>query len=126
MGRASGDWGLTTASRKWFMKSIGHAGLNNLLAAYEDKSAKAVCTFAYSAGPGHEPLLFQGITEGKIVPPRGPNTFGKTAPAPLSSPGSSWLTWALSPPDQGGIPFLSTRARREFVVGSAGLVAGSK
>ncbi|AEO62815.1 uncharacterized protein THITE_2141037 [Thermothielavioides terrestris NRRL 8126] len=61
---------------KWFMKSIGHAGLNNLLAAYEDKSARAVCTFAYSAGPGHEPILFQGITEGKIVPARGAGNFG--------------------------------------------------
>ncbi|KAK1835824.1 hypothetical protein QBC39DRAFT_339703 [Podospora conica] len=61
---------------KWFLKSIGHAGLNNLLAAYDDKSAKAVCTFAYSPGPGHEPVLFQGITDGKIVPARGPGDFG--------------------------------------------------
>lgn len=45
------------------MESIGHDGLNNLLAAYEDKSAQAVCTFGYSAGPGSEPILFQGITE---------------------------------------------------------------
>lgn len=45
------------------MKSIGHEGLNNLLVAYEDKSAKAVCTFGFSKGPGHEPILFQGITE---------------------------------------------------------------
>jgi len=58
------------------MKSIGHTGLNNLLAAYEDKGAKAVCTFGYSPGPGHEPLLFQGICEGKIVPARGPTNFG--------------------------------------------------
>lgn len=61
---------------KWFLTSIGLDGLNNLLAAYEDKSAKAICTFAYSAGPGHEPLLFQGVTDGKIVPPRGPAVFG--------------------------------------------------
>ncbi|KAM0813467.1 putative Inosine triphosphatase [Seiridium cardinale] len=61
---------------KWFMKSIGHEGLNNLLAAYEDKSAKAVCTFAFSKGPDHEPILFQGITDGKIVPARGPTHFG--------------------------------------------------
>lgn len=45
------------------MKDIGHEGLNNLLAAYEDKSAKAVCTFGFSQGPGHEPILFQGITD---------------------------------------------------------------
>jgi inosine triphosphate pyrophosphatase len=51
---------------KWFMKSIGHEGLNNLLMAYEDKSAKAVCTFGFSKGPGHEPILFQGITDVSI------------------------------------------------------------
>ncbi|KAI9850698.1 MAG: nucleoside triphosphate pyrophosphohydrolase ham1 [Thelocarpon superellum] len=51
-------------------------GLNNLLAAYEDKSAQAVCTFAYSEGPGHDPILFQGRTHGKIVPARGPTHFG--------------------------------------------------
>ncbi|TPX15146.1 uncharacterized protein E0L32_004704 [Thyridium curvatum] len=61
---------------KWFLGSIGHEGLNNLLAAYPDKSAKAVCTFAYSAGAGQEPLLFRGVTEGKIVPARGPPDFG--------------------------------------------------
>lgn len=83
------------------MQTIGHEGLNNLLAAYEDKSADAVCTFAFSAGPGQEPLLFQGRTrvglqpcpinrhcsrtdceKGRIVPPRGPPDFGSS---------SSWL-----------------------------------
>ncbi|KUI58865.1 Inosine triphosphate pyrophosphatase [Cytospora mali] len=59
-----------------YMYDIGHEGLNNLLAAYEDKSAKAVCTFGFSQGPGHEPILFQGITDGKIVPSRGPTHFG--------------------------------------------------
>lgn len=61
---------------KWFMKDLGHEGLNNLLVAYEDKAAKAVCTFGFSQGPGHEPILFQGITQGKIVPARGPANFG--------------------------------------------------
>ena len=28
--------------------------------AYEDKSAQAVCTFAYCEGPGHEVLIFEG------------------------------------------------------------------
>jgi hypothetical protein len=49
------------------MQSIGHDGLNNILAAYDDKSADAVCTFAYSEGPGHEPVLFQGRT--RVGPP---------------------------------------------------------
>lgn len=48
--------------RKWFMDSVGHEGLNNLLAAYTDKSAEAVCTFAYSEGPGFQPIIFQGRT----------------------------------------------------------------
>lgn len=47
---------------KWFLDKLGHQGLNNLLAAYEDKSAEAVCTFAYSPGPGHKPIIFQGRT----------------------------------------------------------------
>lgn len=42
------------------MQNIGHQGLNNLLAAYTDKSAEAVATFGYSPGPGHKPILFQG------------------------------------------------------------------
>ncbi|KAF4120134.1 inosine triphosphate pyrophosphatase [Geosmithia morbida] len=50
--------------------------LNNLIAAYEDKSAEAICTFGYSAGPGQEPVLFQGRCPGKIVPARGPSNFG--------------------------------------------------
>ncbi|KAI9721478.1 MAG: hypothetical protein M1812_002240 [Candelaria pacifica] len=61
---------------KWFLQEIGNEGLNNLLMAYEDKSAQAVCTFAYSEGPGHEPKLFEGRTVGRIVPARGPTTFG--------------------------------------------------
>ena len=61
---------------KSFLDSIGHVGLNNLLVAYEDKSATAVCTFCYCEGPGAEPVLFQGKTEGRIVQARGPGTFG--------------------------------------------------
>lgn len=61
---------------KYFLTSLGHEGLNNLLAAYEDKSAFAVCTFAFCAGPGQKPILFQGRTPGKIVPARGPPDFG--------------------------------------------------
>ncbi|CAM9361796.1 unnamed protein product, partial [Chrysoparadoxa australica] len=39
---------------KWFLEKTGHAGLNNMLAAYEDKSAYAQCIFAFTAGPGQE------------------------------------------------------------------------
>jgi len=57
-----------TLPRKWFMQGIGHEGLNNLLAAYEDKSAVAVCTFAFSPGQGQEPILFQGRTNVNFSP----------------------------------------------------------
>ncbi|MCJ1486011.1 nucleoside triphosphate pyrophosphohydrolase ham1 [Schaereria dolodes] len=61
---------------KWFLEAIGNEGLNDILIAYEDKSAQAVCTFAFSKGPGHEPIIFQGRTTGTIVPARGPTQFG--------------------------------------------------
>lgn len=51
---------LVFVRRKWFLADIGHEGLNKLLAAYPDKSAEAVCTFGYSEGPGHNPVIFQG------------------------------------------------------------------
>lgn len=47
---------------KWFLDALGHEGLNNLLLAYDDKSAQAVCTFAYCEGPGREPIIFEGRT----------------------------------------------------------------
>ena len=36
----------------------------------------ALCTFSFSRGKGDEPIVFEGKTDGTIVPPRGPNTFG--------------------------------------------------
>ncbi|CAI2187205.1 2620_t:CDS:2 [Funneliformis geosporum] len=61
---------------KWFLDKLGHDGLNKLLAGFEDKSAYALCTFAYSSGPDSEPILFEGRTDGKIVTARGPKDFG--------------------------------------------------
>lgn len=51
-------------------------GLNTLLEGFPTNEAYALCTFAYSAGPGAEPIIFEGRTNGKIVPPRGPQDFG--------------------------------------------------
>lgn len=61
---------------KWFLEKIGHEGLNNLLAAYTDKSAYAQCIFSFSLGPTHNPVAFVGKTHGKIVTARGPTDFG--------------------------------------------------
>lgn len=52
------------------------SGLNTLLEGFPTKNATAVCTFAYSTGPGTEPILFEGRVEGRIVPPRGAEVFG--------------------------------------------------
>lgn len=61
---------------KWFVKSIGLTGLVKMLAQFEDKSAKAICTFGFCEGPNEPVQLFQGITDGTIVDSRGPTDFG--------------------------------------------------
>lgn len=66
----------TFVQSKTFLSLLGHEGLNKLLAGYDDKTIYAVCTFAYCAGPGQEPILFQGRTRGNLVSARGPNDFG--------------------------------------------------
>lgn len=109
---------------KWFLQAVGLQGLNDMLAGFEDKSAQAVCTFAYSEGPGHKPIIFQGRTDvslpspcnpsnllmmpaqGKIVPPRGPTNFGEMTS--LSTPSTRSLLLQV------GIQYSSTRARRKF------------
>ncbi len=63
---------------KWFFEKLGCDGLPNLLAAYSDKSAQAVCTFAYCEGPGHEPVIFQGRTH------VGLQLYASFPPSPLS------------------------------------------
>jgi inosine triphosphate pyrophosphatase len=45
------------------LDKLGHDGLYKLLAGFEDKSAYALCTFAYSSGPDAEPILFEGRTD---------------------------------------------------------------
>ncbi|DAA72781.1 TPA_exp: putative Ham1 family pyrophosphatase [Trichophyton benhamiae CBS 112371] len=62
-------------TRRHFYSSLGNDGLYNLLAAYPDKSARTACIYAYSAGPGSEPILFHGYTDGVIVPKRGSGGF---------------------------------------------------
>jgi inosine triphosphate pyrophosphatase len=61
---------------KWFLEKLGPDGLHKLLAGFEDKSAQAICTFAFTRDENSEVILFQGITHGKIVAPRGKLDFG--------------------------------------------------
>ncbi|KAI3841939.1 hypothetical protein MKW92_027862 [Papaver armeniacum] len=82
---------------KWFLQKIGHEGLNNLLMAYEDKSAYAMCVFSLALGPNTEPITFLGKTMGKIVPARGPNDFGWD---PIFQPDGYDLTYAEMPKEE--------------------------
>lgn len=63
---------------KWFLEKLEPEGLPRLLTGWDDKSAEAVCTFAYCpcSGDTQDVLLFQGKTKGIIVPPRGTRDFG--------------------------------------------------
>ncbi|KAI0340833.1 Ham1-like protein [Trametopsis cervina] len=61
---------------KHFLKSLGLEGLNTLLQGFPTNKAWALCTFAYSAGPGTQPILFEGRVDGSIVPARGVEKFG--------------------------------------------------
>ncbi|KAH1189948.1 Inosine triphosphate pyrophosphatase [Glycine max] len=72
-------------------------GLNNLLMAYDDKSAYALCVFSFAAGPDSEPITFSGKTPGKIVPPRGPNDFGWD---PIFEPDGYDQTYAQMPKEE--------------------------
>ncbi|GKD97218.1 inosine triphosphate pyrophosphatase [Tanacetum coccineum] len=82
---------------KWFLQKLGHEGLNNMLMAYEDKSAYALCVFSLAIGPDHEPLTFVGKTPGKIVPARGPNDFGWD---PVFQPDGYDQTYAEMPKEE--------------------------
>eukprot|EP00794_Sanderia_malayensis_P016014 gene16014-17631_t len=61
---------------KWFLEKLKPEGLYKLLSGWDDKSAYALCTFAFCSGDSDDVLLFRGKTMGKIVEPRGPRNFG--------------------------------------------------
>jgi inosine triphosphate pyrophosphatase len=61
---------------KWFQDTLKSDGLYNILAAYDNKTATAVCTLAFSPAPHSDPILFTGECHGTIVPPEIGNGFG--------------------------------------------------
>ena len=56
---------------KWFVDKVGPEGIHRMLIGFEDKSATAMCIFAYTEGVDAEIHLFEGRMEGTIVEPRG-------------------------------------------------------
>ncbi|KAJ2765168.1 acetyl-coenzyme A synthetase 2 [Coemansia nantahalensis] len=83
--------GLPGAYIKWFLAELKPEGLYRMLGGFDDKSGFAICTVAYCEGPGHEPILFEGIHHGTIVAPRGPPVFGWN---PIFQPHGSAETYA--------------------------------
>lgn len=61
---------------KWFLKSMTLEDINKMLDGFDDRSAVAVCTYAYTAGRNEDVLLFRGRARGIIVSPRGKRGFG--------------------------------------------------
>lgn len=49
---------------KWFLSKVGLDGLNQMLAGFEDKSAYALCTFAFSLGEAAEGGWWTGMARG--------------------------------------------------------------
>ncbi|KAH9016057.1 Ham1-like protein [Lactarius hengduanensis] len=82
---------------KFFLRELGFEGINRMLDSFTTRAAWALCTFAYSTGPGTEPVLFEGRTDGRIVPPRGTLKFGW---GPVFETEDNGLTYvhALMPP----------------------------
>ncbi|CCK71082.1 nucleoside triphosphate pyrophosphohydrolase HAM1 KNAG_0G00240 [Huiozyma naganishii CBS 8797] len=67
--------GLPGAYIKWFLKSMGLEKIVQMLDNFPNKSAQAITTIAYADSEG-KIHVFEGITDGKIVPARGPTAFG--------------------------------------------------
>ncbi|KAJ9182388.1 hypothetical protein P3X46_006389 [Hevea brasiliensis] len=82
---------------KWHLDKTGLEGLNNLLHAYEDKSAYALSTFSFALDADSEPVTFNGKTMGKIVSPRGPKDFGWD---PIFQPDGYEQTFAEMPKEE--------------------------
>ncbi|VBB17721.1 inosine triphosphate pyrophosphatase [Yasminevirus sp. GU-2018] len=61
---------------KWFLEKVGNEGLNKMLDGFENRSASAVCTFAFCQDEKSKPILFTGVVRGTIVLPRGNGKFG--------------------------------------------------
>lgn len=60
---------------KWFLKAMGPTKLSRMLAGFEDKSAKAICTYALMLNE-RSIVFFRGIACGRIVEPRGTIGWG--------------------------------------------------
>lgn len=74
------------------LQKIGDQGIYELIHKYEDPTAQAICVAAYIKS-GIEPILFEGIVEGKIVAPKGKLKHGAVSFTPIFQPNGFDKTW---------------------------------
>ena len=60
---------------KDFLHKLGRDGLVKLISSYKDKGAQAVALIGFCE-PGKEPIVFEGVTQGTIIEPKGESGFG--------------------------------------------------
>jgi len=80
---------------KDFLKKLGAKGVYDLVANYNNCSAKAICSIAYYKD--EEIKVFEGVIKGDIVSPRGKNHFGFD---PIFQPEGSRKTFAEMTPGE--------------------------
>lgn len=89
--------GLPGVYIKWFLDKLKPEGLHKLLTGFDDKTAQAICTFAYVRDENSDVILFQGVTNGTIVAPRGSRDFGWD---PIFQPDGYSETYAELPKEE--------------------------
>ena len=102
---------------KWFLEGIGLEGLNKLLVGFDNNRAYAQTIIAFSPGPDEEIQLFDGRTEGYIVPARGSKDFGWDPifePTEQGNSGSNKKTYAEMSGDEKDAISHRGRAFRKF------------
>ncbi|XP_054743874.1 inosine triphosphate pyrophosphatase [Anastrepha obliqua] len=82
---------------KWFLEKLQPEGLHRILAGWDDKTAKAICTLTYAEDCNSEPITFSGVTEGTIVEPKGSRDFGWD---PIFQPKGYQITYAEMPKEE--------------------------
>ena len=60
---------------KDFLQHLGPDGLADLILNEKDHGVQAICVVGYVV-PGSEPILFEGVSEGTVVRPRGTLSHG--------------------------------------------------
>lgn len=77
---------------KDFLRHLGEKGLCDLVHRYPNHRCRVVCTAAYAV-PGQEPHVFEGVTLGQIVDPKGTLRHGTYSWNRIFLPDGSPLTF---------------------------------